>query len=591
MKVLGIYDGHNTSVAYVDNGQIIFSASEERFSRIKLHDGRFDGLPWRSLEETLRQIKGGKPDLVAIALMPPAKLFALVIKDIVSQRNWRWFLFWLGRWNKFGPLEYIACLVYNYFRQIRILYMLWRHGLLSVKRQWFNHHEAHASAAYYTSGQQSATVCSLDGKGDGLCGAVYLGTGGDLIKIKEISKYHSIGYFYSIITVGLGFKKMRHEGKITGLAAYGDCQTSIYQIFEKMFTYGKQGFCFNFSEKLFQPPYPDFMDYKSVWEKIVPFLPVDFKREDVAFAVQKLTEELCSRFVSQAVEETQEPFVALTGGVFANVKVNQRVLELLNVSGVYICPAMGDEGLAAGAALRAWAKRQKEEGRQVKIFKVDNVYFGPSYTEEAIKDALEKRDIKYVRYDEVELEIARLLHQGKVVARFNGRMEWGPRALGNRSILYQPTDKTVNDWLNKRLKRTEFMPFAPATLIEYQDQCYRPVGDSDGQRKEYEMDYMTLTVECTDWMKEHCPAVVHVDGTARPQMIRRETNPSYYKILDEYCKLSGLPTIINTSFNMHEEPIVCSPDDAIRSFLSGHLDYLAIGNFIASYNDQKAKNH
>jgi carbamoyltransferase len=157
-------------------------------------------------------------------------------------------------------------------------------------------------------------------------------------------------------------------------------------------------------------------------------------------------------------------------------------------------------------------------------------------------------------------------------------MEYGPRALGNRSILYQTKDRTVNDWLNKRLKRTEFMPFAPVTLKEYASQCYKNVGGAESAAK-----FMTITFDCTDWMKKHCPAVVHIDGTARPQLIDKKANPSYYRILDEYRKLTGIPSIVNTSFNMHEEPIVCSPDDALRSFRDGGLDYLAIGSFLIEH--------
>jgi carbamoyltransferase len=157
-------------------------------------------------------------------------------------------------------------------------------------------------------------------------------------------------------------------------------------------------------------------------------------------------------------------------------------------------------------------------------------------------------------------------------------MEYGPRALGNRSILYQTTDKTVNDWLNKRLKRTEFMPFAPVTLREYAGRCYKNIVGAESPSQ-----FMTITFDCTDWMKEHCPAVVHIDGTARPQIIDRDVNPSYYRILDEYRKITGIPSIVNTSFNMHDEPIVCSPADALRSFRDGRLDYLAIGNFLIEH--------
>ncbi len=159
-------------------------------------------------------------------------------------------------------------------------------------------------------------------------------------------------------------------------------------------------------------------------------------------------------------------------------------------------------------------------------------------------------------------------------------MEYGPRALGNRSILYHTKDKSVNDWLNKRLKRTEFMPFAPVTMEEYAGKCFKNLKGA-----EYSSRFMTITFECTDYMKKTSPAVVHVDNTARPQVLREKDNKSYYKILREYYKLTGIPTLVNTSFNMHEEPIVCSPNDAVRAFLSSGIDYLAIGNFLVSITD------
>jgi carbamoyltransferase len=178
---------------------------------------------------------------------------------------------------------------------------------------------------------------------------------------------------------------------------------------------------------------------------------------------------------------------------------------------------------------------------------------------------------------DVESRIADLLAQGKVVARFHGRMEYGPRALGSRSILYQPGEPTVNDWLNDLLRRTEFMPFAPATLVEHSDQLFENYrGAEDTSR------FMTITFHCKPWMVERCSGVVHVDNTARPQVVRREDNPSYYRIIEEYHKRTGVPVIINTSFNIHEEPIVRSPDDAIRAFLDSALDYLAIGDFLVA---------
>jgi carbamoyltransferase len=242
---------------------------------------------------------------------------------------------------------------------------------------------------------------------------------------------------------------------------------------------------------------------------------------------------------------------------------------------------MGDEGLALGAAFAASVALGKTLPLEDNSLKLADVYFGPTFSSNEIEEAIVREGLNAEYLPDIERRIAELLVRSHVVARFDGRMEYGPRALGNRSILYQPTDPTVNDWLNKRLKRTEFMPFAPVTLEEFANQCYENL---DGAR--YPAKFMTITFDCTPWMKQHCPAVVHVDGTARPQLISQQSNRSYHRIVEEYRKLTGLPSIINTSFNMHEEPIVCTPEDAIRAFRDGQLDYLAMGNYLIEHPDR-----
>jgi carbamoyltransferase len=191
-----------------------------------------------------------------------------------------------------------------------------------------------------------------------------------------------------------------------------------------------------------------------------------------------------------------------------------------------------------------------------------------------VQAALDRASLRYSRPTNLAAEVAKRIHAGEVIARFDGHMEYGPRALGNRSILYHGRDPEVNQWLNQRLGRTEFMPFAPVTLWEARERCYRNLTGA-----EHTAEFMTITFDCTEFQRNVCPAAVHVDNTARPQLIKRETNPGYYDILQEYEKLSGSPSIINTSFNMHEEPIVCSPDDAVRAFLDGRIDGLVAGPF------------
>jgi carbamoyltransferase len=239
---------------------------------------------------------------------------------------------------------------------------------------------------------------------------------------------------------------------------------------------------------------------------------------------------------------------------------------------------MGDEGLALGAAFAGWHQQAGAEGTHHRWPALKDVYWGPEYREEELEDALDREDLPRERPENIADAIADLLAAGHVVARFAGRMEYGPRALGNRSILYQPTDPSVNDWLNKRLDRTEFMPFAPVTRMQDAARLYHGTPGAT-----HTAEFMTITFDCSNELREKCPAVVHVDGTARPQLLREEINPEYYRILDAYIRRTGIPSLINTSFNMHEEPIVCSPGDAIRAFQRGHLDVLAIGPFLVRH--------
>jgi carbamoyltransferase len=240
---------------------------------------------------------------------------------------------------------------------------------------------------------------------------------------------------------------------------------------------------------------------------------------------------------------------------------------------------MGDGGLATGAALAAAVPGIAARQMNVAPRALPDVYLGADLDDEEIERALAKYGLRPEPADgPIEPVVARLLVEGYVVARANGRMEYGPRALGNRSILYHPTDPSVNEWLNTYLRRTEFMPFAPSVLYEASENCFHQVLGA-----EHSAEFMTITFHCTPWMQEHMPAVVHLDGTARPNLVRRERNPSYYRIIEHFHQLTGLPAILNTSFNMHEEPIVSSADDCVRAFLEGCLDYLAIGNVLVKH--------
>jgi carbamoyltransferase len=574
MKILGISDGMTGGTALIEDGQIIYAVHEERLTRAKMATG----FPKESIDRTLldTHTKPEEIDAIAVATVnefyreqaiaydgwllreqAPLKEVLLNVSSVVNQA--------------FGVTPFLRKSYYDFkaflgkARRKAIEDRLRDEWGFTCPIKFIDHHFAHACSAYFTSGLSEATVITMDGAGDNTSSRVYLVRDGRFRMLCNIDSFHSIGNYYAYITHICGFKAQKHEGKITGLAAYGE---PAYMDILKRFIAYDDGTTVNRGQVF----------YWAAVKAIEKALPKSFRREDLAASMQQVLEEVCCAYIQHWVDRTQCGDVVLAGGVFANVKLNQRVHELPNIHSIFIHPGMGDEGLALGSAFAVSASLGRSSVPEVNSAELADVYLGPAYGSKEIEDAIAAAGLEAECLPDIERRIAELLARGHVVARFDGRMEYGPRALGGRSILYQATDPTVNDWLNKRLKRTEFMPFAPVTLEEFADKCYESL---DGAR--YAARFMTITFDCSQWMKQHCPAVVHVDGTARPQLIDQRSNPSYYRILQEYRKLTGLPSLINTSFNLHEEPIVCSPEDAIRAFRDGHLDYLAMGSYLVNH--------
>jgi len=582
MRILGIYDDHNCGSAIIEDGKILCAIEEERLSRIKLHSGPEHGAPRKSLREVLTLTKSSRQniDRIAIAITTPGDLLNYVLKDLfTTQKNSKWILASLmSKSMKWDRYFLMYPYFYNLLRIRKVKKLLKEFDLNRIPIDFVDHHTAHAASAYYTSGRPRSLIVTLDGQGDGESGTIFKGENGKLEKLKSIPSYNSIGLFYNFFTWLLGYKPNRHEGKVTGLAAHGD-YNKMKHYFEEMFSFNGEDFSYDLAKRTFQHAYPHRMNYDDLL-KAMPFEMNGQPKEDIAAGVQSRSEEMVSQFIASIVEKVGEIDVCLAGGVFANVRINQKVAELDKVRSVFIFPAMGDGGLSVGAALHSYFMNKNDNELRT-VQKIENAYLGPEYSEKEIEAELKKQNVKYEYFKDIEKKVAELLAEGKVIARFNGRMEFGPRALGNRSILYQTTDPTVNDWLNERLNRTEFMPFAPASVKQVANDCYKNVGENDFPAK-----FMTITFDCTREMHDTCPAVVHVDGTARPQLVDDKTNSSFYRIIDEYKKITGLKSIINTSFNMHEEPIVCSPYDAVRAFKLGHLDYLAMGNFLVYPPDE-----
>lgn len=569
MKILGIHGNffeengkvNESSVSLVDDGRLIACIAEERLSRRKM-DSSF---PDKAIQEVLKiaNVKIEDIDLVAVSSLHPTLSNKKYLKSAITTffdtgvflgekiKNFGWYYLY----NKLkAPKQHYTNINGKEFPLI-----------------YNDHHMAHAASAYYCSPFDQALVITLDGGGDGLDGGAYLGNGSKLWRFLEIPHFQSPGTMYSAITHDLGFKRHRHEGKITGLAAYGNPDISRVGL-KKLLLYS------NTKHRFISKGIAN--HHKSLLAKSKYFYPLlkSFPREDLAAVTQQIFENGVLKFIADAHSIAQKKGyptnkICLAGGCFANVKLNQRILDMGLFDNLFVFPAMGDDGLSAGSALYTYYKLNSNKGK--KSSEMKNAYLGGSFSEKEILNAIDTYHLKKEKTNDIEIEIAKLLANGKVIARYNERMEYGPRALGNRSVIAAPFDKSINDWLNKKFNRTEFMPFAPSIIEEHAADYlinYSP--------EHIAADFMTITYDIKKEMQAKIPAVVHIDNTARPQIVKSSENKSYHKIISEFHKITGIPVILNTSFNMHEEPIVYTPEDAIRGFLDAQLDYLAIGNFL-----------
>ncbi len=578
--VLGISDSITSGAALVVDGRIVAAVNEERLNRMKMSTG----WPRLAISEVLR-IAGVEVQEVEAVAVATQNLFwhpiAAPMNGYFEGKTWsldKKLMMGLGSAGAsiFGNVPSVRIPYYRLKslfclrRRIAVRGELAKLGI-QAPHSYVDHHLAHAASAYFTGGKTDATIVTLDGAGDNISATVYLGCKGELHRITAVSSYDSIGNFYSYVTHILGFSAHKHEGKITGLAAFGEPVHA--DIFRRLVRY-QHGRIENRSCSF----------HLSAIRKLRQLLPPDADRADVAASIQLVLEEICGALVSHWANKLGAQHLGLAGGVPANVKLNQRLLELDCVPSIFIHPGMGDDGLAVGAALQVHAASLPAHRRMEAVYQLPHVYLGPSYDEVQMGQALDEGGFEYCRPVHLAAEIATLIADGNVVARFNGAMEYGPRALGNRSILVHAGDPSINDWLNQRLKRTEFMPFAPVTLAEDAEQFYSGLNGA-----EHTAQFMTITCDGTRRLKELCPAVVHVDGTARPQLVDVDANASLRAILEAYKAQCGFSTIINTSFNMHEEPIVCTPKDAVRAFADGEMDYLVLGDYLAAHPHRRTK--
>ena len=432
----------------------------------------------------------------------------------------------------------------------------------------YSHHQSHCYGSFFTSGMFGKTISlSLDGSGIRSRGKIYKCDNNlpDLISSSWFPTAYSLANVYGCATQHLGWKIFKDEGKTVGLAAHGKVDQRIYNYlktgvrFENMIHKSSSWF----STFLF---FCDKLKSEGYFEK-------EETRANFAATVQKFAEDM----VMEVLIEVKKNYpdydkICLSGGLFANVKLNQVINESSLFNEIFIHQAMGDSGLALGAAIC----KALDLGEINQTLRLDNVYLGESFNKSYWEKELSKHSNLTIKPFSIS-KVANLINEGNIVGLFMGRTEYGPRALGNRSIVVRPTDPETHKKLNERLKRTEIMPFAPSVLGEYADEIFYC------SKSQYAAEFMTLCYHTRpEWINK-IPAVVHrIDGTARPQIVRKNTNPTYHSIIDEYRKISGFPIVLNTSFNAHGEPINNYPHQVMVHLNDNSVDYIVTEDFIIS---------
>jgi carbamoyltransferase len=578
MNILGLNAYHgDSSAAIVVDGVLIAAAEEERFRRIK----HWAGFPSQSIEYCLREagLRLSDIDHVAVNQDNRANLFRKVQYVLTNGSNLQWVY---ERIKNRQQRQRVPELLETIFPGQKF-----RGAFHNVE-----HHLAHLSSAFHVSPFNEAIVASVDGFGDFASAAWGVGSGAEIQISGKVLFPHSLGVFYQALSQYLGFPHYGDEYKVMGLAPYGaptalDAMREIvllqpdgtFKLNLDYFTHHKQGSSYNWADGA--PEFPDL--FSPAVEDLLgprrqPTQPLEDRHRDIAHSVQAMYEEAFFHLLDPLQRESGITNLALAGGCAANSVANGKVRRRTNFQRVYVQAAAGDAGGAIGAAYVVWHKQGKPRS-----FVMEHGYWGPHYDHAEIARVLDdsraeinQAGCSVVRLaDETELcsNVARHIANGKVVGWFQGRMEWGPRALGNRSILCDPRRPDMKELLNAKIKRREsFRPFAPSVLEEAVPTWFE---EDDA------VPFMMQVFQIREEKRKQIPAVTHVDGSGRLQTVSRKTNPLYHQLIETFDGLTGIPMVLNTSFN-ENEPVVCRPAEALNCFLRTDMDILVLGDDVLS---------
>ena len=572
MIILGINAFHgDASAAIVVDGQLIAAAEEERFNRIK----HAAGFPSRAIAYCLAAagIKPAEIEHLAIARDPKARLAK---KLLYAARMPRLALDRLGAWKKFASIQEELGRAFDIDAN-------------DIKAQVHRveHHQAHLASSFFVSSFDAAALLSVDGLGDFASTMWGMGTGAKLNVQGAIAFPHSLGIYYTALSQFLGFWKYGDEYKVMGLGAYGE--PAYRDAFKKIvrlnsatgFNLGLDYFCHHQSGpamtwgegepvlgKLFGAKLQDLLGAPRGRDDAI-----EQRHYDIAASLQQRLEEAMLHLVDKLHNATGEKKLCLAGGVAYNCVANGRILRETAIEELYVAPAAGDAGLAVGAAFYVW----HQVLGQARRFEMKHAYWGPQFSAAQCQQLLNEKTtggefcVSELNGNNLAQQVAAAIAAGKIVGWFQGRMEWGPRALGNRSILVDPRNPQMKDILNRRIKHREpFRPFAPSILRERV---------SDYFEQSHPSPFMLLAYSVKPDKCGEIPAPTHVDGTGRLQTVDRETNPAYWDLIHEFEKLTGVPVLLNTSFN-DNEPVVCQPVEALDCFRRTPMDLLVLGNYV-----------
>lgn len=562
---LGIHAGKDSGAALVQNGKVLAAINEERIINVK----HYRGIPVNSIKEVfnISKVDPSSVDVISIVGITDMESFVPASKYPVFAHLYL-------KWNSISNSEKIKQCMYTYLTRFRkeneIRKNLQGIGVPLKKIVFVEHHLAHAASAYYLSQynlDEEVLVITSDAAGDSISSSINIGHQGKITRLKnsESTMPDSLGYFYSTITRILGMKANDDEYKVMGLAPYG-----------------KSEYCLDKMKQMITIDELNPLKIKSKLQTQVPLLIKDMREllkdqrfDNIAAATQLWFEMLMTKWISNAIKDTGIRKLACAGGNFLNVKANKKILEMEDVDDIFFCPSSGDEGTAVGAALEGYFGLSAEDGIKPQKVTIKDTYWGTSFTNEQIKDSLQIAGLlqKAEYIDNIDEEVGELIAKPNViVARFNGRMEWGPRGLGNRSILANPSDFTITRSLNQVIKMRDFwMPFAPSILTSRIDDYL-----IDGKISPY----MILAFDTTDKRNDLSAAVHPYDFTCRPQTVDSNYNAEYEKVLKSFESKTGIGGVLNTSFNLHRYPIVYNPDLAIWTFNNSKLEYMALGNYL-----------